>query len=95
MDEINIIEQCKNGDMDAFNTLFKSNSVKAMRTVYLITGRKELSEEIVQEAFIQCYKDIRKLKEPATFNSWFFRMLIRISWRYCSKEKIHVSIDDM
>ncbi|HEX9059305.1 MAG TPA: RNA polymerase sigma factor [Clostridia bacterium] len=94
-DVINLIEQCKKGDMEAFNALFKKYSVKAMRTAYLITGRRDLSEEIVQESFIKCYKEISKLKEPATFSLWFFRMLTRISWRYCSKEKPHISIDSL
>lgn len=81
--------------MEAFNELYKIYSVKAMRTAYLITGRKNLAEEIVQEAFIQCFKEIKKLKDTASFSSWFFRMLARISWRYCSKEKMHIPIEDI
>lgn len=95
LDDIYCIEQCKNGDMEAFNVLFKRYGTKAMRTAYLITGRRDLAEEIVQESFIQCYKEIRKIKEPSTFNSWFFRILTRISWRYCSKEKSYISIDSL
>lgn len=87
MDEINLIQRCKEGDLDAFNILFKNYSVQAIRTVYLIIGQKEAAEDIVQEAFIKCYGEIKKLKDPKAFHSWFYRLLTRICWRYCSKEK--------
>lgn len=87
MDDINLIQRCKEGDLEAFNNLFKKYSIQAIRTVYLITGRKDTAEDIVQEAFIKCYREIKKLKNPNVFKSWFYRLLTRICWRYCSKEK--------
>lgn len=95
VDNIDIIQRCKNGDLDAFNILFKEYSVKAMRTVYLITGRKDISEDIVQEAFIKCFSEIKKLKKIEAFESWFYRLLTRTCWRYCSKQKNNLCIDDV
>lgn len=93
MDDINLIQRCKEGDLDAFNVLFKKYSVQAVRTVYLITGQKAIAEDIVQEAFIKCYSEIKKLKHPEAFHSWFYRLLTRICWRYCSKEKSNLSTE--
>lgn len=95
MDNIDIIQRCKNGDLDAFNLLFKEYSVKAVRTVYLITGKKDISEDIVQEAFIKCFSEIKKLKKAEAFKSWFYRLLTRTCWRYCSKQKTNLCIDDI
>jgi len=95
MDEINLIQHCKEGDMDAFNDLYKKYSSKALRTAYLICGRNNIAEDVVQEAFIKCYKEIKNLKNPETFQAWFYRLLIRIAWRYCSKEKNHLYIENM
>lgn len=95
MDEINLIQRCKEGNMDAFNDLYKKYSKQALRTVYLICGRNDIAEDIVQEAFIKCYTEIKKLKNPETFRSWFYRLLTRIIWRYCSKEKNHLYIESM
>jgi RNA polymerase sigma-70 factor (ECF subfamily) len=83
--------------MDAFNALFQKYNNQAIRTVYLISGRNDITEDVVQEAFIKCYKEIKNLKNPQTFQAWFYRLLTRIVWRYCSKEKNHLyaeSIDD-
>nr|WP_243663018.1 sigma factor [Hydrogenispora ethanolica] len=46
-----------------------------------------MAEDIVQEAFIRCYKEIRQLKEPDAFNSWFYKILIRCGWRLLAKNK--------
>lgn len=93
MDDISLIQRCKEGDMDAFNDLFKKYNKQALRTVYLISGRNDIAEDVVQEAFIKCYSEIKSLKNPKTFQAWFYRLLTRIVWRYCSKEKNHLSIE--
>lgn len=51
--------------MEAFNILFNQYSNQAIRTVYLIIGRNDMAEDIVQEAFIKCYKEIKKLVNEA------------------------------
>ncbi len=81
--------------MEAFNTLFNQYSNKAIRTVYLIIGRNDIAEDIVQEAFIKCYEEIKSLKNTEAFQSWFYRLLTRIVWRYCSKKKNYLHTESM
>ncbi|WP_123053614.1 RNA polymerase sigma factor [Clostridium sp. JN-1] len=95
MDEISLIQRCKEGDMDAFSDLFKKYNKQAIKTVYLISGRNDIAEDVVQEAFIKCYTEIKKLRNPKTFQAWFYRLLTRIVWRYCSKEKNHLYIESI
>lgn len=90
MDEIILIQRCKEGNLDAFNALFKKYNNQAIRTVYLISGRSDIAEDVVQEAFVTCFRELKSLKKPETFQSWFYRLLTRITWRYCSKEKKHL-----
>lgn len=95
MDEVDLIRECKKGNLDAFSSLFEKYGKKAVRTVFLITGRSDIAEDIVQEAFIQCYLKIKKLRTPETFQAWFYRLLTRISWRYCSREKKHPRLENI
>lgn len=87
VDEIELVKKVQDGDMKAFEELFEKYKYQAMRTAYLITGNKDLSEDILQEAFVQCYLSIKKLKKPEEFKSWFFRTLTRIAWRQGKREK--------
>ncbi|MDP4183373.1 MAG: RNA polymerase sigma factor [Bacillota bacterium] len=73
--------------------LFGSYFSKAVRYSFLITGRKDLSEDVVQETFVECYKDIKYLKDQEKFRPWFYRILVRTSWRMKAKEKHAVSLE--
>lgn len=93
MDEVTLIKLSQRGDVDAFGELVERYSGKALRTACLITGRRNLAEEVVQEAFIQCYRSIRGLRAPETFAAWFFRVLTRVSWRLAARDKGTLSLE--
>ena len=86
MDELTIINQLKDGNLDAIDLLYSKYSAQALRTAYLITSDRYMAEDIVQEAFITCYNSIHSLKNPALFRPWFFKLLTRLSWRYIKKQ---------
>lgn len=89
MDENGIIKRCQLGDKKAFELLYEKNITKALQTSYLIVNNKSLAEDIVQEAFIECYRDIKYLKHSEAFKSWFYKILLRNSWRLSKREKRH------
>ncbi len=70
------------GNPDAFEQIFNKYKNEAVRTAYLITGKRSICEDIAQEAFIKCLKHIEKLKNPGGFRAWFFRILTRTAWKY-------------
>lgn len=93
MDEIELVKAVQNGDMKAFEALFESYKGRAIKTVYLMTGHKQMAEDIVQEAFTTCYLSIGKLRHPEYFKTWFFKLLTRTAWRSMKKEKSLVPTD--
>jgi RNA polymerase sigma factor, sigma-70 family len=96
MDNIELIKLCRQGDMYAFNLLYNKYSSKALRTAYLIVGNKNIAEDIMQEAFYECYRGINKLRNPEIFEAWFNKLLIRVCWRMAAKESRSVcdSLDE-
>lgn len=92
----NLIKSCQQGDETAFEELYKIYATKALRTVYLLVNRRDIAEDILQEAFFECYRDMKKLRSPEAFETWFYRILVRSTWRLATKERkaIHDNIDD-
>lgn len=82
-----IISHCQLGDIETFEELYKQYYKKAYGTAYIISGQKDIAEDIAQEAFIVCYKSIKNIRDPQTFNTWFYRIVVRISWRMTKKHK--------
>ena len=95
MDIINLIKRCQLGDLESFEQLYKMYSKNALGTAYLIAGHKGIAEDIVQEAFFQCYKEIKGLRDPGAFDVWFYKMLIRLAWKISSKHKAVISTDEI
>ncbi|MCX7922840.1 MAG: sigma-70 family RNA polymerase sigma factor [Clostridia bacterium] len=96
MVDIDLIKRCQREESDAFDLLYEAYSTKALRTACLLVGNRNIAEDIIQEAFIECFKDIKKLRNPETFEVWFHRLLVRVCWRMSSKERKSVceNLDD-
>lgn len=85
MCEVELIKKMQGGDSSAFEEIFHLYGQKAVRTAFFITGNRFLSEDVVQEAFILCYRKIGNLKNPELFKPWFFKIVTRLSWKYQSR----------
>ena len=87
MDEENIVRRMINGDMDAFGELMEKYERPALRAAWLISGNAADSEDIVQETFTACYLNRKKLRDPAAFKTWFYRILTRSAWKISRKSR--------
>ena len=88
-----IIKRCQLGDKDAFRQLFLSVEKKALRTAYYICGNKNTAEDIVQETYMKCFTEIKKLKSPEAFHVWFYRILVHTGWRITKKNSNLIPIE--
>jgi RNA polymerase sigma factor (sigma-70 family) len=95
LDIIDLIKRCQLGDLESFEQLYRIYSKNALGTAYLIAGHKGIAEDIVQEAFFQCYKEIKSLRDPGAFDVWFYKLLIRLAWKMSSKHKAAISTADI
>ncbi len=81
MNEQELVERLQKKDAEAFDEFYRSYSAQAYRTAYFMLGSREDAEDVVQEAFVQVYLNIHRLRDPAGFRSWFYRSLTRLAWR--------------
>ena len=94
MKDVELVKRCQSGDVDAFELLVDRFGAQAVRTAYLVTGRQDLAEDIAQEALIQCIYSIKQLKKAELFKTWFYKILIRTSWKMAAKNKRLLQIDN-
>lgn len=76
VDERDLIWRCQRRDLAAFEALYRQYSPLALRTAFLFTRSRPEAEEAVQEAFIQVWRRIETLRDPAAYRSWFYRILL-------------------
>lgn len=93
MDLKDTIRRCQLGEKEAFKELLQSVEKKALSTAYLISGNRGIAEDILQETYLKCFKEIGKLKEAEAFNTWFFKILVRTGWQMCKKQSEIIPVE--
>lgn len=59
---------------------------KAMYNICIrMTGNQNDAEDLLQEAFMIAFKNLRQLKEPAQFGGWLKRIVVNECIRFCKK----------
>lgn len=85
MSDEELVKRLQKGDRAAFDALYTRYRNDALRTASLITGSRADGEDVVQEAFVQCYRQIGQLRDPARFKSWLWTLMTRAAWKYCRR----------
>jgi RNA polymerase sigma-70 factor (ECF subfamily) len=67
-----IIEGVKNGDMAAFDMIYRAYSKRLFRFVYGIIKTESDAEEIVQEVFVKIWESHENINDFALFDSYLF-----------------------
>lgn len=67
----NLIERCKKGDSKAFDDLIKQYSGRCYGYFYRLTGRADLSEELLSDLFIRLVRKIGSF-DTGSFDKWIF-----------------------
>ncbi|MEI4771576.1 RNA polymerase sigma factor [Psychrobacillus sp. FJAT-51614] len=89
----NIITEIKNGNRDAFRSLYDEYASYAIRTAKAITRNDEYAKDAVQEAFIRVYRNISSYEPALSFNAWFYRILVNECIRLLNNEKKNIPVD--
>lgn len=80
-----LIEQCKLGDLDAFNKLVEDYKDIALKMAYQLTGSVHEAEDIIQEAFIKVFKHIKNFKGDCSFTTWLYQIILNLYRDSCKK----------
>ena len=87
---IQLISQMQNGDLEAIGILFGQYKDMAYGIAMRETRSRSLSDDIVQEAFLEVIQKIGDLKNPAAFPAWLKEITYHQCTRYYrKKENVH------
>lgn len=86
-EERTLIERLQAGDAGAFDKLYAQYEAQAYRTAVFLTGDRTEAQDITQNTFVTVYQEIGKLREPAAFRSWFYRILANNAANSMKKRK--------
>ncbi|MGB5355768.1 MAG: RNA polymerase sigma factor [Eudoraea sp.] len=86
-----LLEKSKTGDRSAQFKLYELY-VDAMYNVVLrILGNREEAEDILQETFVDAFKNLKKFRYESTFGAWIKRIAINKSLNHLKTNKIKIT----
>lgn len=74
-EERELVQRLQAGMPGAFDRLYEQYHAQAYRTAVFLTGDRTEAQDVVQNTFVTVYREIGKLREPAAFHTWFYRIL--------------------
>lgn len=84
-----IVVRCRKGDVRAFRELYEAYS-KAMYNICLrMTGHSSDAEDVLQEAFVQVFKNLEKLESDSSLTAWIKRIVVNHCLSYLRKKKVY------
>lgn len=85
--ELSLIENIKGGDRASFDALVQLHQQRGLNIAYSMVGNLEDAKDILQEAFVKVYLNIRGFQEKSKFSTWFYRIIVNCSLDFLRKKK--------
>ncbi len=75
MNEKELVSMAKNGDINAFCTLYGKYKNKLYSYAYYRLANREDAEDAVQNCVLTAFEQIGRLRKEEAFSAWIFRIL--------------------
>ena len=91
----NIIEKARDGDICAFEEIFKETNKGIYNYLLNLSSNRDLADDLTQETYIRAFKSIKSLKSKDALISWLHRIALNLYRDEIKKPKPNIqSIDD-
>jgi RNA polymerase sigma factor (sigma-70 family) len=75
-----VVAEARRGDTGAFEALVVGHHHRLFRVAHGILRDPHLAEDATQQAFLDMWKGFPRLRDPAKFEAWSYRLLVRICY---------------
>lgn len=71
-----LVVRAQQGDRRAFDTLTVTDYPRLFRVAHSILRDRSQAEDATQQAYLDIWRNIRRLRSPAAFEGWSYRILV-------------------
>src|ERR671930_802417 len=75
LDETELVERARRGDLRAWETIVRTHQGIAFRTAYVLTGNSADAEEAAQDGFLKAYRALGRFRRGAPFRPWLLQIV--------------------
>lgn len=82
-----LIMDARSGDFEAFRKIVVRYSNATLSVAYSVLADFHEAQDVTQEVFVKCYKNLHALKDPGRLGSWLYSIAYRTSLDVVKKKK--------
>jgi len=75
--DTDLVKRAQHGDEEAFASLALAAGDRLHAVAHRILRDIELAEDATQQALLAIWRDLPQLRDPARFDAWSYRLLVR------------------
>lgn len=75
-----LVVRVQRGDERAFESLTIADYPRLYRVANGVLGDPHLAEDATQQAFLDIWRDAPRLRDPARYEAWSYRLLVRVCY---------------
>lgn len=96
LDDGELVARIREGDLDAFETLYRKYKDELYRTALAITRDRGAAEELLQDCFLRAYDHMDRVDGYASLRPWLHRIVVNLSYNWSAKRRLRlISIEDV
>ena len=76
------------GDRAAEETLYRRHAPSVLRLATRLLRSNEDASDVLQDAFVTAFEDVRSLREPDAFRAWLHRIAVRLVHRRFRRRRL-------
>jgi len=88
-----LVEAAREGDSDSFEVLYRARFAPITRYVRGMLRAGDAIEDAVADTFVEAWRDLAKLRKPAAFDGWLYRIAHRRALAYAAKRPSTVDLE--
>ncbi len=85
-----LVEKCKDGHRGSQNELFHLYVDAMYNTAMRMLGSKEDSEDIIQDSFLEAFKNLKSFRYESTIGAWLKRIVVNKCINFLKMKRIPV-----
>ena len=87
-----LIDECRKGSRKAQYRLYDQYSKAMFNLAFRILNNREDAEDILQEGFVECFRNIASFRFESTFGAWLKKIIINKCINHIKKKKIDLTL---
>lgn len=81
-----LVLRVQGGDQHAFEALATADYPRLHRVAYNVLGDPASAEDATQQALLDIWRNVRRLRDPARYEAWSYRLLVRACYAEAKRQ---------